>query len=481
MTCQSFFGRQLRQLGQQAISFVAEKAASDPRWRNLSRPSALAACIFIMPAIAVAAAYFSRPAPTVETVVLHENITALDMPDVSSQIAQISASSATVSRTARTARNEPLPRLLARMGITDPKALDTVTKDRKHSLAASLRKAPANQLVTAEVFPSGSIKSLSVYLENKPMAGTVFTLNRTSPESDVSISSRPFRFRMHLTLVSGKVQGAIDRSLSRAGIPAAVIRQVHNIFDRDSDPLWSMNKGDSFWVVYEKKQANEHVVGYGKPLAVVLRRGHRTFSYYWLNDGTHDGGYYDEDGKTARRAFLRVPLDIRAVSSGFNRMRKHPITGVVRPHLGTDFSAPKGAVVRAASDGVVRRAGWGNGYGNHILIDHGNGYETVYAHLSAISKGVRPGAHVSISQQIGRVGMTGLATGPHLHYELRFHKQQVNPMTAKIPTARMLSSSRKARLKADIAAMGKRFDLPTSKSPVSTAQTGKGKPKKKIN
>ena len=484
MTCQSFFGRQLRQLGQQAISFVAEKAASDPRWRNLSRPSALAAGIFIMPAIAVSAAYFSRPAPTVETIVQHENITALDMPDVSAQIAQISVSSATVSRTARTAKNEPLPRLLARMGITDPKALDTVTKDRRHALAASMRKAGANQLVTAEVFPSGSIKTLSVYLENKGMGGKMFTLNRTSPESDVAISSRPFRFRMHETLVSGKVQGAIDRSLSRAGLPAVVIRQVHAIFDRDRDPLWSMNKGDQFWVVYEKKQANDHVVGYGKPLAVVLRRGHRTFSYYWLNDGSQAGSYYDKEGMTARRAFLRVPLDVRAVSSGFNRMRKHPITGVVRPHLGTDFSAPKGAVVRAASDGVVRKAGWGTGFGKHILIDHGNGYETVYAHLSVISKGIRPGSHVTISQQIGRVGMTGLATGPHLHYELRFHKQQINPMTAKIPTARALSSSKKTRLKADIAALEKKFDLPTGKSSASTAQADKadkGKPQKKVN
>ena len=130
-----------------------------------------------------------------------------------------------------------------------PKALDTVTKDRRHALAASMRKAGANQLVTAEVFPSGSIKTLSVYLENKGMGGKMFTLNRTSPESDVAISSRPFRFRMHETLVSGKVQGAIDRSLSRAGLPAVVIRQVHAIFDRDRDPLWSMNKGDQFWVV----------------------------------------------------------------------------------------------------------------------------------------------------------------------------------------------------------------------------------------
>ena len=479
MTCQSFFGRQLRQFGQQAIDYAAAKAASDPRWRNLSRPSALAAAIFIMPAIAVAAAYFSRPSPSLETAISFESVTIFSTPDVSAQIEQIAAASSSVSRIARTVRNEPFSRLLSRLGITDPMALEVVNKHRPDKVTAALRNATSGQLVTARVFPSGDIKTLSLYQEHKDMTGTRITLSRTVPNGNLTISSQKISFRMHADMISGRVVGSVDRSLSKAELPAPLIRQVHGIFDQDRDPLMSLGRGDQFWIIFEKKQADGHVIGYGRPLAVIMRRGQRTLAYYWFDDGSTDGGYYDENGKNVRRSFVRVPLDVRVISSGFNRMRKHPITGVVRPHLGTDFSAPRGAIVRAASDGVVRRAGWGTGYGKHILIDHGNGYETVYAHLSEISKDVRPGAQVEISQQIGRVGMTGLATGPHLHYELRLHKQQINPMTAQLPTVRNLPSHRKGDLKVAISQLEKRFELPTKSSSVHTAQTETDAPESK--
>ena len=481
MTCQSYFGSQLRQLGRQTISFATAKAASDPRWRNLSRPSALAAAIFIMPAIAVAAAYFSRPAPTIESAVRLEGVSSVATPDVSAQIAQISEASTSIRRVARTVKDESFKQLLARLGVTDPKALEFITENKKDKLCQALQNLDPGLFVVAEVFSSDSLKSLSLYEEEKGSTGKLISLSRTAPNGNLTLSSRSFRFRISESVVNGKVDGPIDRSLSKAGLSTQLIRQIHGVFDRDRDPLLSMNKGDRFWIVYERKQADGYSVSMGKPLAIVLRRGQRTLGYYWFNDGTSGGGYYDAEGTNVKRAFLRIPLDVRAVSSGFNRMRKHPITGVVRPHLGTDLGAPKGSIVRAASDGVVRRTGWGTGYGNYILLDHGNGYETLYAHLSAISKEVKPGAHVKISQQIGRVGMTGLATGPHLHYELRLHKQQINPMTAKLPTVRNLSAYRKGRLKVAIGQLEKNFQLPTKNATVAAAQAKTQEDSKRAN
>lgn len=148
---------------------------------------------------------------------------------------------------------------------------------------------------------------------------------------------------------------------------------------------------------------------------------------------------------------MRVPLDVQSVTSEFSPMRRHPVTGVLRPHLGTDFRAPWGAVVRAAADGTVEFAGVGTGYGNYIRIAHGPGIQTLYAHLSSIDSHVKKGAKVKYGEVIGRVGQTGLATGPHLHYELKFGNVQINPMTVRLPDTKTLTPYQFAQMEVLIA------------------------------
>ena len=156
---------------------------------------------------------------------------------------------------------------------------------------------------------------------------------------------------------------------------------------------------------------------------------------------------------------MRVPLDVKSVSSEFSPLRRHPITGVVRPHWGTDFRAPWGAIVRAAADGVVTFAGVGTGYGKYIRINHGPDIQTLYAHLSSIDPDIKKGSVVKHGQIIGRVGQTGLATGPHLHYELKMDGVQINPMTVRLPDERTLSPYRYAQMEVLIAPLRARLSL----------------------
>ena len=180
---------------------------------------------------------------------------------------------------------------------------------------------------------------------------------------------------------------------------------------------------------------------------------------FWFSDGPHPGSFYTLDGRSASQTFLRVPLDIKDVSSEFAPLRRHPVTGVLRPHNGTDLRAPQGSRVLAAADGRVTKVAYeAKGYGNYVQIDHGLGRTTLYAHMRRVQKGVRPGVLVKKGQLIGLVGRTGLATGPHLHYELMIDGVQINPATADLPDTENLSAYQLAQLRARALPIQKMFE-----------------------
>jgi murein DD-endopeptidase MepM/ murein hydrolase activator NlpD len=167
--------------------------------------------------------------------------------------------------------------------------------------------------------------------------------------------------------------------------------------------------------------------GAGRVLAAEFVNAGHTHQAVWFIPADGRGSYYDVDGHSKRRAFLASPLEFSRVSSGF-AMRMHPLLQQMRAHLGVDYSAPKGTPVRSVGDGIVDFAGRQNGYGNVVQLKHSNNRSTVYAHLSRID--VKTGQHVAQGQRIGAVGMTGWATGPHLHFEVRVGGQQQDPLRA---------------------------------------------------
>jgi murein DD-endopeptidase MepM/ murein hydrolase activator NlpD len=167
-------------------------------------------------------------------------------------------------------------------------------------------------------------------------------------------------------------------------------------------------------------------------------RGKEKAFYRFTAPGGKDADWYGPDGKSARRSLMKTPINGARLSSGFG-VRRHPILGYSKMHKGTDFAAPTGTPIMAAGDGVIAKAGVMGGYGNYIRIKHSDGYDTAYAHMSRFTKGMRGGARVRQGQVIGYVGSTGRSTGPHLHYEVLFRGQHINPMSLRVPTGRNLS------------------------------------------
>ncbi len=267
-------------------------------------------------------------------------------------------------------------------------------------------------------------------------------------------------------------RAVIDSSLfvagQRAGIAAPTIMTLATeIFGWDVDFALDIREGDEFSVLYEQKYQDGHYVGDGKVLAAEFVNQGRTHRAVWFE--SKDGevkGYFSPEGKGMRKAFLRAPLDFTRISSPFNNRRKHPVLGVVRAHKGTDYAAPTGTRIWAAGDGRVAFAGRKGGYGNVVIIDHGKGIQTVYGHISRFGKGIRPGRHVGQGEVIAYVGMTGLATGPHLHYEYRVNGQQRNPATIPMPRTE-IPAAYVAEFRSQAAASLARLDL-TSGGSAST-------------
>src|SRR6185369_14311007 len=172
------------------------------------------------------------------------------------------------------------------------------------------------------------------------------------------------------------------------------------------------------------------------------------------------GQYFSPDGKSLRKAFIRAPVQFSRVSSRFNPSRKHPVLNRIRAHKGVDYAAPVGTPVRAAGDGRVKFVGRQGGYGNVIELEHGSGVVTVYGHLSRFAAKLHRGQHVDLAQVIGYVGMTGLATGPHLHYEYRIHGIHKNPQTVPLPDAAPIPGAERERFMAATADYVNMLDLP---------------------
>jgi murein DD-endopeptidase MepM/ murein hydrolase activator NlpD len=242
----------------------------------------------------------------------------------------------------------------------------------------------------------------------------------------------PYDVHTSDTAVAGDID---DESPSLFAAMAAVGEQADlsvalaDIFSGEVDFNTELQPGDQFELLVEKAVRDGRFVGYGPVEGATIVNGDRRLAAYRFQPIGGQPGYYDADGRSLKRFFLRSPLKFDPqVSSGFSRSRLHPILNIRRAHLGVDYRAPAGAPVVAVSNGTVTFAGWTGGGGRTVRIRHASGYESGYLHLSAFAAGIRAGAHVSQGQLIGRVGATGLATGAHLHYELRKAGVSVNPL-----------------------------------------------------
>ncbi len=240
---------------------------------------------------------------------------------------------------------------------------------------------------------------------------------------------------VELAFTGGEIQTSYALAANRAGLNHGLRSRLSNIFGWEIDFSRDLRRGDQFAVLYEEHYIDGEKVGYGRILAASFRNRGKEYSAVLFTDEDGRSDYYAPDGSSMRKAFLRAPLEYRRVSSHFDLNRQHPILNRTRPHEGTDFAASPGTPIRASGDGRISFIGRDGGYGRTIRIDHGNDVTTVYAHMRGYARGMTRGKRVSQGDIIGYVGMSGLATGPHLHYEYRVNGQPRNPMRVDLPDA----------------------------------------------
>ena len=240
---------------------------------------------------------------------------------------------------------------------------------------------------------------------------------------------------IELAFAGGEIQTSFALAANRAGLSRNVRNKLSRIFGWEIDFSRDLRKGDQFGVLYEEQYLDGELIGYGRILAASFINKGEEYSAALYTDSEGRSDYYAPDGSSLRKAFLRSPVNYGRISSHFDMNRKHPILNRVRPHEGTDFAASSGTPVRASGDGRIIHVGRDGGYGKTIRIDHGNEVTTVYSHLRGYKRGMRSGKRVQQGDVIGYVGMSGLATGPHLHYEYRLSGRPRNPLHVDLPDA----------------------------------------------
>jgi murein DD-endopeptidase MepM/ murein hydrolase activator NlpD len=261
-----------------------------------------------------------------------------------------------------------------------------------------------------------------------------------------------------------QAHAVIDSSLfnagKKAGVSDRIVLELAGIFAWDIDFVLDIREGDDFTVVYEQVFRDGEYLRDGEIVAAEFTNAGDTFrALRFAAEGAEDASYYTPDGLPLRKAFLRAPLEFTRISSEFNPRRRHPILNTIRAHKGVDYAAPAGTPVKAAGDGKVLLAGRKGGYGNCIVLQHGGNVTTLYGHLSRFASNVRNGTRVRQGQTIGFVGMTGLATAPHLHYEYRIAEVHQNPRTVKLPQADPIAPAEKPAFLAQAAPLLERLAL----------------------
>ena len=316
--------------------------------------------------------------------------------------------------------------LLKRLGIFDAQAAAFLRTDKQ----AQALFGRSGRGVTAEA--SGSNALLKLTARWAPADDGMFkrlTVEKTAAGFQSRVETLPLVASSRLA--GGVISSSLFAATDDARIPDAVAVQLAEIFSGDIDFHRSLRKGDRFSVVYETLQADGEPLRAGRVLSAEFVNNGKPYQAMWFQDpaagnGKAQGGYYTLAGESLKRSFLASPMEFSRVSSGF-KMRFHPILQTWRAHLGTDYAAPVGTPARTVGDGTVSFAGVQNGFGNVVMVDHRNHQTTVYAHLSKIL--VKKGQAVSQGQNIGLVGATGWATGPHLHFEFRVNGVHRDPMT----------------------------------------------------
>ena len=373
-----------------------------------------------------------------------ENVATVDL---HSQIDALAEQDLDLFRSDLTRASDTADSLLTRLNVADPIAAAFLRSD---SVARKLLEGRSGKRVQVRVDSRGRLEELIARYaapgnDKLPTQFTRLRVQRVGDQLVADTSIAPLASQTLMT--GGTVRSSLFTATDEAGIPDGVATQLAEIFANDIDFRRELKRGATFSVVYEALTADGEAITWGpstgRVLAAEFVNKGQTFSAMWFKDGDTKGGYFGLDGQSKQRSFLASPLEFSRITSGFS-MRMHPILNTWKQHNGVDYGAPVGTPVRTIGDGIVEFAGWQNGYGNVVHVQHSNERSTVYAHLSRID--VTRGQRIEQGAIIGAVGQTGWATGPHLHFEVKIEGQQRDPLlVAQMSEAAVIAPTAKVR------------------------------------
>jgi murein DD-endopeptidase MepM/ murein hydrolase activator NlpD len=356
-------------------------------------------------------------------------------------------------------RGDTLAGLLSDAGVDSAEAHAAIASLSRHFRPTSLR--PGDEIA---IRLSASDSSSLLGIELEPEAGRIVRASRQpdgSWEDEQEVAPRT-RFLVRAT---GTVDGGLFPAMTRAGMPPGMALSLIRILGHQVDFQRDLKPGDRFAILFDRFRDNDgDLLGHGQILKATLTLSGRTLEIWRYKDRDGSTEWYDQQGRSLRRSFLRTPLDGARISSGFGR-RTHPVLGFNRMHQGIDFAAPAGTPIYAAADGIIVSAKREGGYGLMVRIRHNGGVETRYAHMSRFARNISSGRRVRQGTVIGAVGSTGLSTGPHLHYEVAVSGRPVNPAQHVQQAVRLAGAelsafqSRQRRLTRLAAAFGTRDEV----------------------
>ncbi|MEO0115656.1 MAG: peptidoglycan DD-metalloendopeptidase family protein [candidate division WOR-3 bacterium] len=340
-------------------------------------------------------------------------------------------------------KNELLPDLLIRCGLSNLLVKGIISALRNSQFDFRRLKAGDTIRFITEMIEDDSINYQRLRkIEYQTSYDRIYEVNfdsiatlATPNPRKISVAMAYKEFVIKTELVRGEISSSLYESLLKIGERADLAFNFADIFGWEIDFFVETQAGDSFFILVEKKFDEDRLVDYGRISLVRYKGKVGDFYGVFFEDPKGHKDYYDLEGKSLRKAFLRSPLRYSRISSYFSGARLHPILRIVRPHRGVDYVAPQGTPVFAIGAGTITFVGWRGGYGRLVEIAHSNGYKSRYGHLAGFGPGICIGRHVQQGQKIGYVGATGLATGPHLHFELLYHNRWVNPLRIIPPRA----------------------------------------------
>lgn len=350
--------------------------------------------------------------------------------DLQAQVSTLAQQELSLFRNDTTRRGDTVDSLLRRLGVADADAASFL---RRNPLARELLAGRSGKMVQVRADASGQLEELIARYpaRSATQLTTHFTrlrVTRRDQQFDAQIETAPLAAMTKMG--SGVVVNSLFNATDEAGLPDSIATQLAEVFSTEINFHRDLRRGDTFSVVYETLTADGEPITWnesaGRVLAAEFVNKGESHSAIWFESSQagQRGAYFDPSGRSKQRSFLASPMEFSRVTSGF-AMRFHPILQNWRKHAGIDYGAPIGTPVRVVSDGVVEFAGWQNGYGNVVVVKHASDRSTLYAHLSRID--VRKGQTVAQGMHIGAVGMTGWATGPHLHFEFKVGGVQRDP------------------------------------------------------